>query len=67
MTLTQVSTGNEQIEQLSSTVFEREYLDNEKFGIDQLAQLLNYTENSMKQTMPLVNLYTARSIDKANE
>ena len=41
-------------------MFEREYL-NDDFNIDELIKLLDYIENTLKVTMPLVHEYTVNS------
>ncbi|MDJ0836770.1 MAG: hypothetical protein QNK37_09655 [Acidobacteriota bacterium] len=52
-----------QVTQITA-MFEREYLSGEAFDLKDLEALLNYTENAMKETMPLVSLYTARRENK---
>ena len=47
-----------------SAMFEREYLSGEDFNIVQLKKILGYIENIVKETMPLVNQYTAVSSNK---
>jgi HEAT repeat protein len=46
-----------QVTQISA-MFEREYLDNDDFGIPELKSLLDYTEHTLKETMPLVHQFT---------
>jgi HEAT repeat protein len=46
-----------QVTQITA-MFEREYLDNDDFGIPELKKLLGYIEHTLKETMPLVNQYT---------
>jgi HEAT repeat protein len=43
-----------------TAMFEREYLDGENLTLEDLNVLLSYTERCVKETMPLVNQYTAR-------
>ncbi len=50
-----------QVTQISA-MFEREYLNNEKFDVAALRKLLGFTERTMKETMPLVQTYTAVSV-----
>lgn len=50
-----------QVTQISA-MFEREYLNNEKFDIAALKKLLGFTERTIRETMPLVQTYTAVSI-----
>lgn len=47
-----------QVTQISA-MFEREYLKEGNFSLADLRKLLQYTEHTMKETMPLVNQYTA--------
>jgi hypothetical protein len=54
-----------QVTQITA-MFEREYLDNDSFGINELEHLLGYTDRTMKETMPLINRYTAQSANKAD-
>jgi len=55
-----------QVTQITA-MFEREYLDNDSFGIEELEKLLGYTDHTMKETMPLINRYTAQSANKADD
>jgi hypothetical protein len=55
-----------QVTQITA-MFEREYLDSDRFGLQQLQLLLNYTEHTMKETMPLVNQYTAVRIENSQK
>ena len=55
-----------QVTQISA-MFEREYLDNDNFNLDQLKKILEYTEHSIKEAMPLINKYTAIPSDKSYE
>lgn len=52
-----------QITQIT-TMFEREYVDNDNFTIKELGELLQCTEKIMKETMPLVRRYTMSIKDK---
>ena len=57
-----------QVTQITA-MFEREYLKNEGFGLSELKKILGYTSQTVKETMPLINQYTAISIsdDEASE
>ncbi len=50
-----------QITQISA-MFERKYLSNEEFKLEDLKSLLLNIERCLKETMPLVNQYTAQQI-----
>jgi HEAT repeat protein len=55
-----------QVTQISA-MFEREYLNNEKFDLAELKKMLGFTERTIKETMPLVQTYTAVSFATPTE
>ncbi len=52
-----------QVTQINA-MFEREYLGNEEFKLAELKEILEYTNETMEKTMPLVSKYTAVSSSK---